>query len=411
MTLSNIFLGRSKYNWLFILPLIAIAVILKLVVFDKFLVFLVLLRCLQLGSRENYVINPFYLFCLTPFSLLIYVSVGEIYMIELEHETYLLALINMVAFVLALSFSSRRKRRIQVDTYSSLELVIHSFILFFISLTENLFPFIGSVLWIFSVPSIVCAIMSRKMIMFVLVALYITFNFYVNSSKLGVLLTLITLMVTFEKYFFKQIRKNYKNFFYLLIGIILMLFSFEYANKDGNRYDSAEGLNYYSEQGVDWSASASLFLPYMYFTTPWSNLQYVIKTQRENSYGLWLFKPILGYFQLDDYFESHYYLESYSSFNTFTFISCGYRDFGFWGSIWSSLFLGIFVNRVYLRYKASQSPFDVAIYICVTLAVVAMFFSNHFFMVSYPFTIIIVVELYIFSIVLFKNRKEIVNRN
>ena len=129
-------------------------------------------------------------------------------------------------------------------------------------------------------------------------------------------------------------------------------------------------------------------------TTPWSNLQYVTETQPKSTNGLWTIKPLLGYAQLDDTFENNYKLEPYSSFNTFTYIVCGYKDFGFWGSVVMSLFLGFFVKKVYSRYKVSQSPFDVAIYVCAGLAVVEMFFSNHFFMQSYPFTIVIIMELY-----------------
>ena len=42
----------------------------------------------------------------------------------------------------------------------------------------------------------------------------------------------------------------------------------------------------------------------------------------------------------------------------------------------------------------SRSPFDVACYVLTAIATLEMFFSNHFFMQSYPFTIVILMELY-----------------
>ena len=124
---------------------------------------------------------------------------------------------------------------------------------------------------------------------------------------------------------------------------------------------------------------------------------------------MWTFKPFLGYVQLDAPFEKEYELVAYSSFNTFTYIVCAYKDFGFFGSVFMSLFIGFYVKKVYSRFKVSQSPFDVAIYACVSLAVVEMFFSNHFFMQSYPFTILIVISIYRFFTSLRKVNKSIVS--
>ena len=173
-----------------------------------------------------------------------------------------------------------------------------------------------------------------------------------------------------------------------------MIYAFSFANKGQATSDADAIINYYSEQGVVWSLSSNLFLPYMYLTTEWANLQYVTETQTEKTNGLWTFKPLLGYAQLDDTFENDYKLKAYSSFNTYTYIVCCYKDFGFWGSVGLSLFLGMFVKKIYTRYEFSQCPFDLGIYVCTALAVVEMFFSNHFFMQSYPFSIVILMGIY-----------------
>lgn len=179
------------------------------------------------------------------------------------------------------------------------------------------------------------------------------------------------------------------------MSILIMIFSFSFANKERGKYDSVSGLSNYENNGVEWSGNASLFLPYMYFTTPWTNLQYVVETNQRNSAFLVL-KPILGYVGLDEYFgidDSEKIFEPYSSFNTYTFIACHFSDFGKWFSILPTLFLGWYIKKIYTRYLLSQSPLDTSVYCLVALATTDMFFSNHFFLQSYPFTIFIEMEL------------------
>jgi hypothetical protein len=395
----NVLKRDSKIALWLLLIAVIIALILKSVLFDKFLVILILGSCVLLGRKETSLINPFYLFSITPLSLLLYFNVGSSYMLDLTHETYLLAIINMSAFVFALSSTSGyNKVPSTTGTNSSRDLVVHSVILYLLSLSANFMPFLSSVLWLFSIPAIACAVKSKKKIMLIFVALIIGGSMSGDTSKMAVLLNVLTLIITYEKYYVTTAKQKRKLFIYTLLGGFFMIYAFSFANKGRDNSNAGAIVNYYSKQGVVWSLSSNLFLPYMYLTTQWTNLQYVTETQPKNTKGLWTIKPLLGYAQLDDVFENDYKLVPYSSFNTFTYIVCGYKDFGFWGSVAMSLFLGFFVKKVYSRYKVSQSPFDVAVYVVVGLAVAEMFFSNHFFMHSYPFTIIIAMELYKFFV-------------
>lgn len=135
-------------------------------------------------------------------------------------------------------------------------------------------------------------------------------------------------------------------------------------------------------------------MPYMYFISSWNNLQYVMQTQTSHTYGLWSIKPLLGYFQLDNFFSASYSLKSYSSFNTFTYITVLFKDFGILGSTFLSLFLGLFVGYVYEYKYLSTDYLDICCYSMVACATAEMFFSNHFFTQSYPFTILIIIWLY-----------------
>ncbi len=410
MKIASIFsrFGRgSKFTWVFFFASIVICLLLKSLLFDKLLVFFIFLYCLKLGSKEGFLLNPFNLFSLTPLSLLLYFSVGSFYMLELTHDTYLLAIINMLAFLFSASRSVKiRKIEYRLDSSSISDLVLHSFILYMLSLSANFIPFLSSVLWIFWIPAIVFALKSKSILMYILATLAIGSTMFGETSKLAVLFSILTLLITLEKYFFTTSRQKFKLIISVFIGIAFMVYAFSFANKEAGRNDADESVDYYSGQGVDWSSSSTLFMPYMYFTTPWSNLQYVSESQSEKTYGLWAVKPILGYLQLEDAFKKDYELVAYSSFNTFTFIACGLKDFGFWGSIFSSLFIGYFVKKIYTRYKYSSSPFDVAIYVCSALAVSEMFFSNHFFMQGYPFTSVIIVWIYRFFLKLFKSKIE-----
>ena len=231
--------------------------------------------------------------------------------------------------------------------------------------------------------------------MLVVVGLYLLFSFSTGSiSKLFMLMLTMTFLVSYDKYYAVTSKQKKRVLIVAAIGLVVMVSAFSFANKDRGSYDADEGLSYYSQHGIEWTGAARLFMPYMYLTSSWTNLQYVMETQDSRTYGLWLAKPLLGYMQMDESFKKEYQLESYSSFNTFGFITCGFKDFGFWLSIISAFFLGYYVKRIYERYLIRQSPFDVACYVLVGLATVEMFFSNHFFMQSYPFTVLIEMEIY-----------------
>lgn len=376
---------------------IAIIIILlfKSLLISKVSVFLVLLSCLLLGRKEVSFVNPYYLFSFAPFSLLIYVNVASFYMLDLTHETYLLSVMNMSAFIFALSFTGSVKKILSCKSTNSLvTLVIHSIILYLLGLSANFIPSLASVLWVFSVAAIVCAMKTKKKTMLIFVALILASSMLGTVSKTAVLLNILTILITYERYYITNQRQRRRLLIYSFFAGLFMIFAFSFANKERGAYDADKGLKYYAGQGVKWDYSSTLFLPYMYLTTAWANVQYVTETQDTRTYGLWMVKPFIGYFGIDESFKEKYELVPKSSFNTFTFISCGFKDFGFWFSVIPSFFLGFFVKKVYSKFLVSESPFDVATYVIVGLAVAEMFFSNHFFMQSYPFTAFILMGVY-----------------
>lgn len=239
----------------------------------------------------------------------------------------------------------------------------------------------------------------KRSLIIAIIIIYMIPIFLGGTSKTNVLTLLVAWIISYEKYYanfahineLKKVRKR------IVIGCIIaipiMIFAFTFANKDRGSYEAAENLESY-ESRVDWKYDASYFMPYMYITTPWANLQYVIETQDNRSNGYWLTKPILGPIFGDEFLKNDYVPKSYSAFNTFSFIGLHFKDFGYWGSLLMSLFLGFFIKKVYSLYAASTLPYDAASYVFTAQATLELFFSNHFFGQSYPFMIVIVMYLF-----------------
>lgn len=355
---------------------------------------LLLLMTVVIGRFERYVVNPMTLFAITPVSLLIYVNLGDVYMVNLTSSTWIIAIINMYAFILAYRLCpSFKTLNLCTGNTNNTSLQIQSFLFYMLSFIGKLIPAVASITWMFPIVSIVCAIKSKKKLMLAFVLLIFLISALGVTSKTAMLTYCVTFIVCFEKYYVTDVRKRRMVKWGLAVGVIFMIFSFSFANKDRGAYDSEEGLDSYSRQGIEWNYSSGLFMPYMYITNGWTNLQYVMETQNNRTYGLWTLKPLLGYFQLKDNFSREYKIIPYSSFNTCAYMTYGFKDFGYWLSVLMSIFLGVFVKRVYSRYRISRSPYDVASYVLVAQATLEMFFSNHFFTQSYPFTIVILMAI------------------
>lgn len=387
-------LRTQKYILGLITVFVIVSIISRSILMCRLTVALIAWLCFILGKSERNIVNPMNLFSITPISLLIYMNLGDVYMVTLTAETWIIAIINMFAFILAYKNTpSCISRRWCISTTRKNALEKQAILFYLISLLGYVIPFLQSILWIFAIPSIVCALKSKKKEM----KIFVVFIFLVTplgmASKSMMLAYCITFIICFEKYYVTDERKRKWVKWGLGIGFVFMIFTFSFANKDRGSYDADEGVEMYTSRGMEWEYSASLFMPYMYITNGWTNLQYVMETQDERTYGLWTLKPLLGYIQMKDRFEKEYDITTYSSFNTCAYMTYGFKDFGYWGSVIMSIFLGFFVKRVYSRYRISRSPYDTASYILVAQATLELFFSNHFFTQSYPFTIVILMYI------------------
>ena len=365
-------------------------------------VLLLFVICILRGMREKYLLNPYYMFALVPFTLLIYANISN-YHLDLTVNTWLIAIINIAAFVIALDFTPEYKHLEKCKGVGEgRQLVEHTIILLVLGFMPTIYTLVlgesmplASVFTLLSSAAIVCALKSKKKVLIGTVFFIFVISWIGYVTKSTILTFAIAILISYEKYYVESAKQKRRLVVLAVLGLLLMIVAFSFANQGRENASGMSALQYYTTHGgVTWNRSASLFMPYMYLTTPWANLQYVMETQANHTYGLWLIKPFIGYLQLDRLFQQYYSIRAYSSFNTFTYIAVCFKDFGFLGSCISSAFLGFFTKKVYSRFRLSRSPLDVTCYVLVAQAVVEMFFSNHFFMQSYPFTIVIIMGLY-----------------
>lgn len=367
---------------------------------------LILCFCLSKGSRERYVVNPYYLFILTPLSLLIYFNIGSAFLLDLTVNTWLLIIANINALLLGISATSNIKFTERIlspsrarKLYTNLAwifTIVGILPAYYFRFTGNVLP-LSYIIGMLSTAGLLSAFATRKKKLSIIITLiYISPIALGGASKTGVLTLLIAAMIAFEKFYsFKNVDEYKKNRKRLIIccicAIPIMVSAFTFANKDRGSYNADDNISYYSDR-VDWNYSASYFMPYMYIVTPWANLQYVTETQDTRSDGYWMMKPIAGIFS-NEKPPSGYVPQAYSSFNTFSFIGLHFKDLGYWGSLFLSLFLGFFIKKVYSLYEQSGNPFDATQYVFTAQATLELFFSNHFFGQSYPFMIVVVMYL------------------
>lgn len=365
-------------------------------------VLIILIMCIIQGKKETSFFNPYYLFIITPFSLLIYKPLTNSFMMELSVDTWIIIIINMIAFIYGVRYMKNHTLPCGIHTgqnYNNLE--IHSYVLISIASFSALYEFLsgsrlsfGSMFTVCYIPALMCALKTKQKIVIVTITSIFILGQIAILSKAAILVILISLAIGLEAYFFDK-KSKYMAFVYSTMSIVLIVASFSFGTKGKEAISSDEKLYYYQRyHQMEWSGPSFLAAPYLYMTTPWTNLQYVMQTEQEHTYGLWMAKPFIGYLQMEKMVPGAYKLDAYSSFNTFSFVAVHYLDFGFWLSIIPSFLLGLFVGRYYSRYLTTNSPLDVAVYVLIARATLMMFFSNHFFCLSYPFTIVIIMWLY-----------------
>ena len=323
--------------------------------------FLICVYTISKGIAAESLINPYVLFTVVPASLLLYdISVSTHYLVDLRESTYYLAIYNIVMVLLGFKCSNLFGRNDQAyiwvksSRYSSQQLALQAKITMLLGLVPTIYGCItgagyllsfnlnqlkvainsaplASVLQFFLYIGMMCAFASKRKTTIAFCAIALIISMILNFSKT----TVVMMCITFLVYFYDTARENRKLkkiFSVSLIAAGLLIFaSFTIYNNIRFDYDINQ---YFGDLGYIGNISSTMFLPLMYLISPWSNLQYIVDTTANYSLGLWMLKPILGYLQVDSFWAESVFelVPRYSAFNTYTYISVYYRDFGFWGS-------------------------------------------------------------------------------
>lgn len=386
---------------------------------SRFIVVCIFIWCVYRGLHEDYYINPYILFSLTPLSLMIYSDqVSSYFLRPLNQRTWIIAIINMLAFLTAMT-QANRKLVSELDlnrlSFMSVErpaqsLRTHAIFLFAIGKMPDLIlmatgisiPF-GHFFSMCQFLGIAVAYKSGyKKLSYVFCGLYFIVSLLTTFNKTNFLMLALVLLICLEGEVESKKQRKKVILITILGAVFLVAIAFplkDFLSRGGsinNFFESdLNALPAYFASRVNWNGPVQLMMPYMYFTTPWNNLQFVMETMREHTYGLWLMKPFLSYIQVARNIDAYNALTPYqSAFNTYGYITIQYVDFGMIGSAFSSLVLGVLVGKVYRRYRYCPDGFNIGCYGLVACATLEMFFSNHFFGQSYPFTILIMAWIY-----------------
>lgn len=374
--------------------------------------------CIFRGIKEDYIINPYILFTIVPVSLLMYdITVSKHYLVELRSDTYNLAIYNTVMVLLGFSVGGCVKFHYgnvweKGEYQDESHLSRHGIRLMFLGLFPTLYGCVfglghlvsldlnslkavvnsmplSSIFQLFLYLGLMISLKSKDRKAIILSICGIAISVIINFSKTTVVMASICLLIFF--YDLSQSNRKVRKYFIISVisALVLVFASFTIYNNIRFDYDINE---YFDNLGYVGNVSNNLFLPIMYVISPWCNLQYIVDTTTSYSSGLWILKPFLGYLQLDQNFGNAFELvPRFGAFNTYTFISVYYRDFGFVGSGICSFVLAMYIMYIYkLKRKFADSPYVSTIFALNMYATVMMFFNNHFQQLSYPFTIYII---------------------
>lgn len=391
--------------------------------FSFSLLCLCVVYCIIRGVHENYMINPFFLFSIVPISLLMYdLSVSTHYLVALRRDTYELAIYNIIMILVGFSLGRKMKFRYSRVwsagvSMSSKRLSRQALFMTIVGLMPTLYgcivgmPYLlsinlyevkglvnsaplASIFSLFIYLGVLCALESQDKKTIATCLLMAIFSVVLNFSKTTVVMLSICIVIYFYD-IAQENKKARKLFGIIVIGALMLTFaSFTIYNNIRFDYDINE---YFGNMGYVGNVKQTLFLPLMYIISPWSNLQYIIDTTTSYSNGLWVIKPLLSYLQIDGIWETIFELVPRSqAFNTYTYISVYYRDFGFVGSGICSLLLGLYIMYIYkLKLRFSKSPHVNTVFALNMYATLMMFFNNHFQQLSYPFTIAILAWIWL----------------
>lgn len=355
------------------------------------------------GLKEPYIFNPYLFFAICPLTLALYFpKISEYYLLELSISTHFYALINMFMFYFGMEITKRIKlfhgKQELFSSYRWSDSIrdkdVANWSLFFsiigflpaayaliagtlaewnnLKVYASSFP-IYAIIAYFPYIGIALAIFSGKKSVKTIAILLGGIATLVSLTKTMVMFFLIAILFAVERV---NKGKGIKKL--MILGCVaLMLFSVL-----DEVYNVIRNATQYEQLWLSRSSdilTVSQLKTYLYFETPWCNLEYILSNFSEHSYGLWTLKPVLTLLRVDVLFADVYTsLEPYTTFNALGYLIYLYHDFGYLGSCIAVMLLGCFVSFFYEKGKVNRNPFLAIIVMMVLRAVMMMFFNLHF---------------------------------
>jgi len=380
-------------------------------------VFLILLR---LGGVEKSLFNPFYLFSITPLSLMVYNSeISPYFLTPINFEVGGITFLGLSIFVLGLYLVKPKPKGAAPNSFENQ----HFWVFLLIGTIPHIIgvmvaglPIIAqgdvdlqraayaipiiSQFSIFLPLSIICAFQQKKVYKILLSISLSLFFAIITVSKFSILLSLMFIIYSVVKYGGRYYISSMIRVSLLAMPLIVMLlFTMTHDLRNEHEQSEYQWRQQISTE-VDFIETYGdfIYLPYLYVTSPWSNLAHAIEVQENYTYGLTSIRPFISILQLDDLYQLDKKPIFQWPMNTHAFIADFYRDFGLIGVMLLSLLLGVFVKHTYLNAESANDALHDGLWVVVGFATSMMFFSNHFTSVGYPFITLALFTFYRYMI-------------
>lgn len=369
----------------------------------------------HLGRREKTIFNPYYLFCTTPLSLLLYAPTTFPYFhMPLNLEATLVIFVGLGFFVLGLLAKRRRIQVVQkIDKKRSFWVV---FFLGFVSYclgfgvagvpilnpgevdairAASAIPIVSQFGFFLQV-AIVVAFQQRSYLRIFISSMVALLFALASVSKFAVLMTFLFIIFGVTRY-----AKGMAFGALLKVGALsvalfvpsIFVFTFDARHElDQSSYQWRQNIST-NISAVD-SFGEYIFLPYLYATSPWSNLAFTVSKDTDYEFGLRTVRPFINLVQLDSLVEYAPRAIYRHPLNTFAFPVDFYLDLGLLGVALFSFVIGFFVKATYLHASEDDDPLITSLWVIVGFATVLLFFSNHFTSVGYPLILFVLFRGY-----------------
>lgn len=370
----------------------------------KIILIPLLVVCFYLGHKEEVWFNPYNILIISLISYLLYdYRIAPFFLQELSISTELLIILCFTAIIFGFSFC----RILNINNATSIKKTENFWIILLIGLipttasvilfgnilemegTEMLetrekysIPLIGQLAY-FLPASIIIACRNNNSRLICLSIFLSLLAAFMTITKTAILVCLIFVIIGFTKFnpdilqtkHIKILKKTSLFWF-----PVLLIYVFILNNSVRHDAGTSTSMDYIERSGTmlvdDYTDfGESMFLNYLYYCSPWGNLQYNIDHNSMVGYGKNTFAQFGKKFGIEvDTVEK---IEP-TFLNTHSFITDFFIDFGYLGAIIASFILGFLIYFFYRKFGISDDPLLLAHYALICYATTMLFFSNHF---------------------------------